>query len=235
MGKYTDFGRYFLRNQGEIAEIEARIVDFYTLNGHQKIADPLKLRSYIKAIEDNKAFYIDDENGEMVSNSFCFPFCDGSYTETGGTRVILNGFGLQIILLSARVVSEYLVNTPEVIFCVTSNNERSNRNIEKSGFEKWLPPSELSQERDSKLGVDPNRVYFKIPHLEGNSFLTDIDIKNSAQRMINLYRQPVLQRAKRGDNHLIVPEEFETIHLVLDIPVMTDPKLRDVVESLANS
>jgi hypothetical protein len=106
---------------------------------------------------------------EIIAASAVFSHLDGRFREVGATRVVANGFGLQILLYSVSVVHEVLLDPQfEEIYCtVIRENAVSIHNIEKSGFVPWLnPDADLRQEkaRIAKLTDRPADVaFFRLP------------------------------------------------------------------------
>jgi hypothetical protein len=142
----------------------ARILAFHKENAHKFVRerDPGILKA---AIERSSFLLLEDESGKLVGTCAQVSHGNGEYSETGIVRVLVNGFGLQTIMMGIAAITEYLLSPPEHdIFAVTaSDNDPSIKSILRAGF--------LSHTEDSAflktLGLSefpPSKRLFRFDH-----------------------------------------------------------------------
>jgi RimJ/RimL family protein N-acetyltransferase len=137
---------------------------FYTSNPSNRVKerDPEQL---LRAIADRKVYVVRDSAGALCGVCGAFEYGDGTYREIGGVRVILNGFGLQGLLMSLAVAMEHQFDPPaEALYAATAHdNNASIISIERAGFHET---KDLGARRMAALGLDQLDVakrYFLLP------------------------------------------------------------------------
>jgi hypothetical protein len=122
----------------------SRILAFHKKYAHKFVRerDPKILKA---AIERSSFLLLEDELGELHGTCAQVSHSDGEYSETGIVRVILNGFGIQTLMMGIAAITEYLLSPPQRdIFAITaSDNDGSIKSILRAGF--------LSHKEDSAL------------------------------------------------------------------------------------
>ena len=195
-----------------------RLSAFYSQNPAPQLSrrDPIQL---IHSIKNNQLYKIEDSNDHLRGVSFCFSH-GSRYTESGGTLITLNGFGLQRYLHMTRILNEYLMKPPkEAYFCaILSSNHKSISNTQRSGFAPWQPNSlffhhvGISEEEVRQRDLLIYRVLRKF-------------VIVSAVELLRLYENPIIE-------HRISDRQ---IRIILDFPLFTNDSLREgVVRRIAN-
>jgi hypothetical protein len=122
----------------------ARVVAFYGQNPSQYVRerDPDLLKA---AIGRSSVLLVEDENGSIFGSCVQISHGDGQYSETGGVRVLINGFGLQAVMMGICALNEYIFSPPtDGMFAITAaDNEASIKNIQRAGFLPDIPDSQL--------------------------------------------------------------------------------------------
>jgi len=119
----------------------------------------------LTAIAGRKMFVLRDEAGVLRAVCGLFEYGDGTFREVGGVRVLDNGFGLQALLMSVAVVSEWIFDWPsQPLYAATAkDNGGSIKSIERAGF---VEVAELGLPRMAALGMtelDPGKCYYLFP------------------------------------------------------------------------
>jgi len=133
------------------------VTAFYSQNAH----DNLKRRGddeLIATMEHNRKLFILEAGGTVVGAAGVFEHFGGEYHECGAARVILNGYGLQRVLLWVRTIHTFMTDPPkhELFSVVTSidneNCRRSFGSLRSAGFEEWtyVPEAVLKAKGDTK-------------------------------------------------------------------------------------
>jgi hypothetical protein len=122
-----------------------KIQEFYNKHRDEgnSIRDPEVL---MKTIEDNKAYLITDNKTEcLLGVSFCFANGDGDFTESGGTRIIKTGYGLQTIISFVKTMHEFMRDPPKYeYYCVIKEkNKKSISNMTDACLIDWKPSQAL--------------------------------------------------------------------------------------------
>lgn len=122
----------------------ARVTAFYGQNTSQYVRerDPQVLKT---AIGRSSVLLLEDEQDVIQGSCVQIGHGQGSYSETGAVRILINGFGLQSIMMGICAINEYIFSPPgDRIFAITAaDNEPSLKNIQRSGFISDLPSPEL--------------------------------------------------------------------------------------------
>jgi hypothetical protein len=143
----------------------SRILAFQNKYRHKFVRerDPSILKD---AIERSSFLLLEDEPGELHGTCAQVSHADGQYSETGIVRVLLNGFGIQTLMMGIAAITEYLLSPPERdIFAITaSDNDGSIKSILRAGF--------VSHKEDSRflqtLGMSefpPSKRLFRFDRL----------------------------------------------------------------------
>lgn len=140
------------------------LITFYAANPSKRVKerDPAQL---LRAMKDRKIYVVRDESNALRGVCGTFEYGDGRIREVGGVRVILNGFGLQALLMSLAVAMEYQFDPPkEALYAATAyDNDPSIISILRAGFKD---ASDLGAVRMAALGItqlDPAKRYFLLP------------------------------------------------------------------------
>lgn len=146
---------------GKLAEWHA----FHAAHKSQfvKERDPVQLE---KAARDSKLFVLQTENGDIRGSCGCFEYGEeGDFREIGAVRVLDEGCGLQVLLMSVAVASEWMFDIPpEPILAVTAqDNIASRTNILRTGFEPVTSLSNARLTAMSLVSLNPDKVYFQFP------------------------------------------------------------------------
>lgn len=188
------------------SEEYARIQAFYAENrdAGNAIRDPEVL---LRALTDNKAYLIEEKGSKnLVGVSICFSVGDGEYTESGGTRIIFNGYRLQQVINLVAALHEFMRDPPqkEYYSVVSDSNTPSIRSLLAVGFQKWQPDASLIH----LIGSEPK---------EGKSFyrLPRAALNPMRDRLLDMVGDGGV-RGKKGQN--LLPIEF-------DIGIIRDGRL----------
>lgn len=172
------------------ASIYAQIYDFYESNRHTFNAerDPMVL---LDSLRNGSAVYILNPDEEIVASSLTFRY-GSRHTETGGTRVIKNGFGLQRVMKWYQVVNDHLFRPPEGIYfaVVAKDNAASKANIERCGFIE----TEISEEFLFDLGIADSSLGEKAVF----SF-DDKQLPYISEQLLAVHREPVIKNKRSGE------------------------------------
>jgi len=141
-----------------------RILAFHKKHAHKFVRerDPKILKA---AIERSSFLLLEDELGELHGTSAQISHGSGKYSETGIVRVIINGFGLQTIMMGLAATTEYVLSPPSHdIFAITaSDNEASIKSILRAGFVSHKADSALLQTL-GLLEFPASKRLFKFEH-----------------------------------------------------------------------
>lgn len=169
------------------------LISFYDLNKHPNVRprpeDILK-----NAVEQTAFIEIRDEKGNIVGAAGYFDYEDSQYFEIGSTLILKEGFGLQKLLISMRLLAIYTTTYGDMpVFTVVKkvNTERSTASIIKVGFQEWNdPPKALLDERNSSLGnkARGGNVNFFILTWSSEH------IKAMAERFLHILKNPVIEK-----------------------------------------
>ena len=160
------------------------IVEFYSAYsnpGNMKRAED----DIADVIEENNYLQVTDGNRELLGVSATFRHLEGKYLELGGTRIILNGFGLQKDMLAIRIVQQSLLDPSfeEIYSTVVRGNTKSIEVLEKSGMVLWENvPSDLLEEKRriaAAQGRSSEVLFYKFPDI------TDTFLRPLAERLLD--------------------------------------------------
>jgi hypothetical protein len=122
----------------------ARVTAFYGQNTSQYVRerDPQILK---EAIGRSSVLLLEDERKIIQGSCVQISHGEGLYSETGAVRILINGFGLQTIMMGICAINEYIFSPPsDSIFAITAaDNEPSLKSIQRSGFVPDLPGRDL--------------------------------------------------------------------------------------------
>ncbi|WP_139210120.1 hypothetical protein [Palleronia pelagia] len=175
-----------------------RVFDFYASNKHNFNAerDPMEL---LDSLGNGSAVYIEGPNKELVAASLTFRH-SARLTEMGGTRVTLNGFGLQKPMKWYQAVSDHLFRPPEDMYfaVVTKGNIGSKKNILRCGFEQI----DISSDFLFDLGIVStpdelsNKEIFKFERDNLGEVCCQLLLLNENPRLSNKHGEEILLRVE---------------------------------------
>lgn len=200
------------------APLYASLYDFYDGNRHQFNAerDPMVL---LDSLKDGGGIIIKDPEDKIVASSLLFRY-GRKHTETGGTRVLKNGFKLQRVMKWYQTLSEYLFGWPDDHFFafIAKGNGGSTANIEACGFKEI----DMSMNFLTDLGVTtPEQIKEK-----KGLFTFDLsNISKIANDLLNIHENPVLKNRRTG----------EEIILKIDGLLLNNQGLLQILNKIKNS
>jgi hypothetical protein len=191
-----------------------KVLHFYAQHSHPN----LKARgdeAMIQAAREDRKLVLVLDGSEVVGAAATFEHLDGDYHEAGAARIIINGYGLQKVLVWARTIHTFLMDPPRgEYFSVVRDTEgadaqRSKTALLKCGFEPWSDvPAEV------RALKQPGRAFFRLPREALVEHAKDLLDVRGAHRTsstgqspiqldlqlesINYYRDAV-ERISRGD------------------------------------
>ncbi len=209
-------------NFADGAEEVERIFRFYEENPHNgnRLRDPYQL---ITTMQRGAAWVVEDTNKKIYGVSFNFPYFD-TWMEAGGTRVILEGYGIHKVFFWARILEYIIFCKPgtEYFTIVADWNEKSQKNIDAMGFVRWKPDASMLA-AIGKLGEDTSAKEVFFCRLDQS--VAESAACFAARQILSLNRNPIL--TNKRDN--------TEVHVILDLAVVRNNGLRSLLEGMANS
>jgi len=139
-----------------------RVLAFYRQNAHKYVRE--REPEVLEAAIDRASLIIaEDEGGRIQGSCAQITHSDGLYSETGAVRILVNGFGLQAILMGICAFNEYIFSPPsKYIFAITAaDNYPSIKNIERAGFLHDQPEASVLAAIGRKEGFPPDKRFFR--------------------------------------------------------------------------
>jgi hypothetical protein len=131
-------------NQNLEPELE-RVLAFYGQNAHKYVRErePEVLKT---AIGRSSLMLLEDEQSSLKGVCAQITHGHGLYSETGAVRILVNGLGLQSIMMGICALNEYIFSPPDnYIFAITAeDNVASLKNIVRAGFVSHTPDDSLT-------------------------------------------------------------------------------------------
>jgi hypothetical protein len=151
-----------------------------------KERDPEQLA---RAARDKKLFVLRGPAGEIRGTCGCFEYGEqGDHREVGAVRVLDQGYGLQVLLMTAAVLSEWMFDPPNApIVCATANtNLASQTNILRAGFLQVPSFSSACMQAMGLFNPNPHKAYFEFPLAGGipnrTDYLLEIEKKGGIEK-----------------------------------------------------
>lgn len=194
-----------------VAEV-GRIYEFYDKNPSEFLRDR-DPRQILESVKEAYGFTVESNSGEIVGVSFMFDY-GGRDIEFGGTRITLNGFGLQKLLLQCRLAVAFSFDlfSRHCFTVVRETNAASTRNVAMCG----LPQRDDLAHDLGAYGVeDPARSNKPI-------FAIGRTIDSKTERLLAETRESLLALHEVGhiDGH------GKLLNVTLDFPPLKNPHLR---------
>ena len=222
----TNIEGYFLRKinlgRGYKPEEAAKLFEFYDKNKHDgnRVRDPINI---LNALKSGQFFVVENSSGSILAASSTFNY--GSiFIEAGGTRVLeeIQGLGIQKLFHHVRIVETAIFedNYSDYITVVANWNDKSIKNIKKSGFKCWKPKKQdlAVLGKIDASGVEAENVsYYRIPKSDLHKNASD-----AAKNLMLLYNNPIIKSSHTE----------KVISLVLDIKILQNDRLKHLVEEL---
>jgi len=185
----------------------ARVIRFYDSHKSDELR-PRPPEMFEKAADQYQLFIIETDQRDIVAAGAVFTY-EGfgdlvTSKEIGADRVVLNGFGLQKILLCARTVSDYLLDYLGCpFFAIARPETASYHNLVKLDYRPAPPPAGVLECRAQILNLSS-------ADMGGKCFLEMPPTKVAAHaaRLAHLMKNPIL-RARHGADQ--VELHFESI------------------------
>ncbi|MBX3568902.1 MAG: hypothetical protein KF914_12645 [Rhizobiaceae bacterium] len=194
-----------------VAEV-GRIYEFYEKNPSEFLRDR-DPRQILESVKEAYGFTVESDAGEIVGVCFMFDY-GGRDVEFGGTRITLNGFGLQKLLLQCRLAVAYSFDlfSRHCFTVVREANAASTRSVSTCGL-----PRRDDLARDLRAyGVDdPSRSNKPI-------FAIGRTIDVATEQLLAETRESLLALHGAGR----IEKDGKRLNVTLDFPLMRNPHLR---------
>lgn len=207
-----------LRNPASAEEPGAlgRVRSFYERNPREGVR-PRPQDMIERAFDEKAIFSLETPDDTIVGIGVRFAYLDGDYKEIGGDLIIVNGFGLQKLLVVARTVADHLFDPSEGPMCAIASPETaSHRTLEKLWFRPCQPDRDLFAARARALGVEPSlggKTYFELDQMK---------LPCHARELMDWYENPMRHKSARAGG----TNDTATVHF--DLPLLTDESLQAV-------
>lgn len=192
-----------------------RVINFYEENkdAYNAERDALTL---LKAVSDRNLFLVENDHKKLVGVSGYFRHDPD--VEKGGSRVILNGYGLQEILNWCITCHIYAFDPPKgLLFTkIAAKNKGSIHVIKKCGYQEFTPDKKfLSWVGGKEDSIKINeKKFFGLPKYE---------VENNAKKLLALYCSPIIAHKNTS----------ETILINFDYPLLRNDTMRKILEAMA--
>ena len=192
-----------------------RIINFYEENKDPNNAERDAL-TLLKAGSDRNFFLVENDHSKLVGVSGYFRL--GSDVEKGGSRIVLNGYGLQEVLNWCIACHLFAFHPPKgILFTkIAAKNSGSIHVIKKCGYKEFTPDNKFltwigGKQKTINLS---EKKFFGLPKYE---------IENNAKKLLDLHHSPVITNKNTN----------ETIILNFDYPLLRNDTLRNILQSMA--
>jgi hypothetical protein len=185
----------------------ARVLEFYRQNPHPMVREraPTILGD---AIGRSSLLLLEEDDSKIVGVCVQLSHANGMYSETGGVRILVNGFGLQAIMMGICSINEYIFAPPtHKIFAITADdNIPSLKNIEKAGFILWKGDEEFlnTMKYGSQFPPDKRLFQFNLQR-----------VRRVRDQLIKLVSCPLLRRPEKDVTLLLEHPLFRPANLAL--------------------
>lgn len=161
------------RDRDEVlAFMRAHQPPYHSLRPQDRVVEQIEARKFFLMVEHQ------NRETRLIGVSGLFPFggtplgAEAPWRELGGTRIILNGFGLHRLAIAARAVHETVMSPgADVLFSVLHERDvDATANHIASGFVPWTPPPALASAWAAQC-TEESADTTPLQRLEGYQFL----------------------------------------------------------------